>query len=84
MIILSVHLPCSFNKNILDVIPKSHVGNFNVHIGIIVSSSAYKQYYIHVRAPTCIFTDSVKYLHKHSGSWIPMLSARTDTLLNTE
>jgi len=58
------------------------VGNFNVHIGIIVSSFAYKQYYIHVRAHTYIIID-VKYLHKRSGSWIPMLSARTDTLLNT-
>ena len=37
----------------------------------------------------CVLTqytiiDNVKYLHKRSGSWIPMLSARTDTLLNTE
>ena len=60
------------------------MGNFNVHIGIIVSSFAYKQYYIHVRAPTYIITDNVKYLHKRSGSWIPTLSARTDSLLNTE
>jgi hypothetical protein len=60
------------------------MGNFSVHIGIIVSYFAYKQYYIHVGTHTYIIIDHVIYLHKRSGSWIPMLSARTDTLLNTE
>jgi hypothetical protein len=57
--------------------------SFNVHIDIIVSYFAHKQYYTNVGAHTYIIPDHVIYSHKRSGSWIPMLSARTDTLLNT-
>jgi hypothetical protein len=57
--------------------------SYNVHIGIIVSYFTHQHHYINVGAHTYIIIGHVIYLHKRSGSWIPMLSARTDTLLNT-